>query len=411
MLSQETYTLEYCISTTQFLGDKELEDYVKQSLEKFLADIVFEIEIHGTNYLILRITSTAKVIDACHDKLRFERDWVFRIKDELGSFLRANAYPILEEIELCLRKFINQAMVEVLGFNWWNAFVPENIREKVKEVEKKAGEYQAKFHHPLEFTLFEDLIKIVTVDFQTWSDRRTITFSDLAELLSTCNSVEEIRTELENRRKVISFWGDVFSSYFDDKEAWTQLKKRIEGRVIPLRNKVMHHRVMREYELEQLKECRDEVNRVISLAKSELSDPEIKEALQNAKIVLEGLRFQIDPDIFKSLIPRMDWGIDPEVLKALQTPLINPDIFKVLIPKMDWGIDPEVLKALQRPLINPDIFKDLIPKINLRLDRSSTDESASSTTQEEIDSDKDESDVNGDDSQDNNNENGDSNKD
>jgi hypothetical protein len=440
MLSQETYTLEYCISTTQFPGGKELEDYVKQSLEKFLADIAFEIEIHETNYLILRVTSTAKVIDACHDKLKFEREWVFRIKDELGSFLRANAYPILAEIELCLRNFINQAMVEVLGFNWWNSFVPDSIREKVKEVEKKAGEYQLKFHHPIEYTLFEDLIKIVTADFQTWPDGHTITFSDLAELLSTSNSVEEIRAELENRRKVISLWDNVFSSYFDDKEAWAQLKKRIEGQVIPLRNKVMHHRVMREYELEQLKECRDEVNRVISLAKTELPDTELKEALQNAKIVLEGLRFQIDPDIFKGLTPKIDFGIDPEVLKALQRPLINPDIFKGLIPKIDFGIDPEVLKALQRPLINPeifkgltpkidfgidpevlkalqrplinpDIFKGLIPKMDLRLDKSSTEETVSSTTQEEIDSGKDESDVNGDDSQDSNKENGEGNKD
>ena len=180
-------------------------------------------------------------IDNCHEKLDFERDWAFISKDELGNFLRESAYPILSDIETTLRNFINIAMIEVCGFDWWNSFIPENIRSKVFEVENKAGKPSVKHHHSIEFTFFEDLIKIVTAEFQTWPDSRVITVFDIVELYSKANSLEDVRKELENRRKIVSIWDNVFSNYFDDKESWIQLKKRIEKNVISTRNKVMHH--------------------------------------------------------------------------------------------------------------------------------------------------------------------------
>jgi hypothetical protein len=409
MTDNKTYTLEYWIESTQF-SKEELENHVTRALDKFLGDIDFEIKDHKDNYLILRIDSTENYIDACHDKLEFEREWAFRAKDELGDLLRSNTFPVLAEIELCLRNFINQAMIDVLGFDWWNSFISENIREKVREIETRTGKHQVKLHHPIELTFFEDLIKIVTAKFQSWPDGRVITASDLSELLAACHSIEDIQREIDNRRKVVSFWDDVFSNYFDDKEAWTELKKNIEKQVIPIRNKVMHHRLMRRYELQQLEERRDEVNQVISLAKTELSETESSKALQNIKIALDSLRPQIDPEILKSLQkplidpelfkkPLIDPQIfesirksfiGPEIIKSLQRPLIDPKLLEILQKPL---IDPEILKALQKPLIDPEIFKSLIPRIDLGLYSNLTDVSDSSTSQEEIDNiDKDETD-------------------
>jgi hypothetical protein len=299
MSNDKTFILEYWIESTQF-SKEELERHIEQVLDKFLKDIDFEIEDGKDNYLILRIDSTEEKIDACHDKLEFEREWAFRAKDELGDLLRSNAFPILAEIELRLRNFINQAMFDVIGFDWWNSFFYQTIRNRVEDIEKKAGKYQVKSHHQIQFAFFEDLIKIVTARFQTWPDERAITASDLSELLAVCNSVEDIQNEIEKRRKIISFWDDVFSNYFDDKEAWAELKKNIEEQVIPIRNKVMHHRLIRRHELRELKKHSDEVNRVIDLAKTELSDEELKEVQQNSRLIIEGLTATLD-SAFKAL--------------------------------------------------------------------------------------------------------------
>lgn len=93
----------------------------------------------------------------------------------------------------------------------------------------------------------------------------------------------------------MSFWDDVFSNYFDDKNTWTQIRNKIEDSVIPIRNKVMHHRLMREHELRKLKEIRREIIDVIGSAKTQLSNYELKETSINAVTIFE--RIQIStPD-------------------------------------------------------------------------------------------------------------------
>lgn len=333
MTEEKTYSLEYLIDSKQF-SNEELKEYVKTSLSKFLTSIDFEIEEHEVGCLILRITSTAKFVDACHDKLDFERTWAFRVNDELGDELRSSAYPILAKIELLLRTFINQAMVEVKGFDWWNSLVPENVRKKTEDVEKRAGAHQVKFHHPIEFTLFEDLIKFVTFQFQEWSDERPITASDLTELLSECNSIEEVQQKINERRKSISIWDDIFSNYFDDKETWSNAKERLETAIIPIRNKVMHHRLMRKFELEKLEDFNEEITQIIDQAKPTLSDVEIDEASQNIGL------------IFESLASTMN----QEALNIIQQSLINSSLFE----EFNRGY-----------FISPDIFSELIPKIDM----------------------------------------------
>lgn len=198
MSNDKIYILEYLIALTQFSEENKLKDYVEQKLEKLEPKPEVTVEAKGTNYLILRIASTEKNIDACHDKLEFDGEWAIRVKDELGDLLRANAYPILAEIELSLRNFINQKMVDVHGFKWWDFFAPENIHNKVEKIELKSVNHQVKSHHPIEFTFFENLIKIVDHEFQDWPDGRAITTSELSELLTACNSIEDIQKKLDN---------------------------------------------------------------------------------------------------------------------------------------------------------------------------------------------------------------------
>ena len=374
MSSSETYVLEYWIDLNCFSRD-QLENHVKESLDKFLEEINLEIK-ENDKYLILCITSTDKFIDSCHDKLDFDREWFFRAKDELGELLRARAYPILAEIELWLRSFIKRAMINVIGFDWWNSFISENIRERVRDIETRAGKYQVKFHHPIEFTFFEDLIVIVTAKFQAWSSDQTITVSDLCELLSTCDSVEKIQKEIESRRKVVSFWDDVFSDYFDDKKSWSQLKKDIEKTIIPIRNKVMHHRLIRNYELQQLEEFRDELRRVLGLARNTLSDAELEEVKSSVKVITDKLRPQFDPEFLKRAIQ----PIDPEIFKKAMQP-IDPEIFK----KAMQPIDPEIFKKAMQP-IDPEIFKRAIQPIDPEILKKLMPEIEISTSQEKLDS-------------------------
>lgn len=318
MTSKKQYALEYWIDLNQF-SKEQLTREIEIKLDKFIQEVTFKIQ-EEERYLILCITSNKRVIDSCHDKLNFDRNWSFRAKDELGNSLRAEAYPILAEIELNLREFINQALMNSLGFDWWNSFISEKIRQRVDDIEIKAGKAQAKHHHPIEFTFFEDLISIVTTKFQLWSPDQAVTANDFYELLSTCKSIEEIQKEVENRRKVVSFWEDIFSNYFDEKDSWIKIQGSIDKLVIPLRNKVMHHRLVRIHELESLKAFRSELRQVLDLAKTTLSDEEIKEIQESTKIITDKLKIRFNPAFLQ---------FSPEVIKAIKTlPTFDPELLK-----------------------------------------------------------------------------------
>ena len=293
MNNNKKYLLEYWISSDQF-PKENLDINVRESLSKILPDIKLEI-CEKDKYLVLKITSTANNIDSCHDKLDFDRDWSFITKDELGDSLREQAYPLLADVEVKLRTFINKSMVEVLGFGWWNR-IPEKFRKKVENIELKSNKDKTKKQHPIEFTFFEDLIEIVTAKVQTWSNEQFITVDDFCNLLLTSTSLEEIQQEVRRRTTTVSLWDDVFLNYFDDKDTWINLKKSIE-KSISIRNKVMHHRLLRLHEITTLGQCQDEVDRVLKLAKSELSDIEIEDVKPPLKVITDQFSHQIYSDL------------------------------------------------------------------------------------------------------------------
>ncbi len=352
MSSTERYTLEYWIDSSKN-SKEQLESHVKRSLSRYLGDINLEVQ-EKDKYLILHIVSTEKIIDSCHDKLDFDRESSFRAKDELGDSLRSQAYPILAEIELSLRRFIQQAMINVLGFNWWNSFISENIQGKVKTIEAKAGKNQVKSHHPIEFTFFEDLLVIVTTKFQAWSSNHTVTVGDIYELLTVCDSVDKIQQEIDNRTKIVSFWDDVFSDYFDDKRDWIQLKEDIEELGISLRNKVMHHRLIRCHELQKLKCLRDKVKQVISLSKTTLSEEEIEKIKPSVKIITDKVRPQFDAELIEK--SRSILNIDPAQVARVIKSTFDPN------GELIFNLDPaQVARAIKstfdpngEPIFNVD---------------------------------------------------------
>src|SRR5690554_1446557 len=255
MTNGKNYVLEYWIDATAYSKD-EIEEIISLNLDGLEVKSTLKIK---KDYFLLSLTANAKNIDACYEKLEFKREDIFRARDELGDELRERAFIILSDIETELRKFISMAMIEVAGFDWWNKLIPDKIRDKTKAIENNTGKKQAHFHHPIEFTMFDSLISIITTKHTEWPKDKSISVSDLDELFEKINSLDELKAKLKRKRKTFSLWEDVFSNYFEKQDAWSIMKSKIGTQVIPIRNKVMHHRFLRLYELRLVKECKDEL--------------------------------------------------------------------------------------------------------------------------------------------------------
>jgi len=206
-------------------------------------------------------------------------------------------------------------------------------------IENQSGYNQEEDHHQIEFTMFDDLIELVTGKYQKWSDARNLTPADLADLLDDCENIEELKQKLSQNREQTSLWEDVFSSYFDDPKGWKELEGNIEDTVIPIRNRVMHHRRIRIHHLRQLKESRDELNQIIGTAKPKLPQPDLNEAFKSLRTIVENAssQFALDPEIIERL--EKSARIDPEIIKALsRPPLIDPEIMRRITSGINFRI-------------------------------------------------------------------------
>jgi len=272
MSTDVTYSLIF-LADCQTINKDNLESKVKSILIKHLLQVQLVISERDSNSIELSIKGSLENVNACHIKLNkskeLDNNILIRWEDDAGKEIRKEAYPILANIELKLRKFINCAMIEVIGFNWWNSMVPMRIQERANKV---AG--NSEVHNKIEFTQFDDLVYIVTHSFQEWPEDRLLSTEDLKDIISDVNSFSELSNEIAKKLSKISLWDDVFSKYFDDIEEWKELERSLLKDGLPLRNKVMHHRPMYLYELDKLKELEHKFETVLASAKEKLGDEE-----------------------------------------------------------------------------------------------------------------------------------------
>jgi len=270
-----SYSLEFLIDETQVNSD-DLKKTVASVLSKHVLSVDWQVIQTPSQHFKLSIKGSLKDVDTCHDRINkkfVNRYSCIRLRDEAGNEIRHQAYPILAHIEQQLRTFINRAMIEVNGFDWWNsmtAFLTDRgIRDKV---EKRMGKPSSGLHHPLELTLFEELIRIVTGSIQYWSTGKPLSAGDLLEILSDCSSLEDVQKKLAEKTRKVSLWDEVFARYFDDVDKWKALTKIFTDFVIDVRNRVMHHRPMHLWELRKLQKTKQSIDTLLASAVGELSE-------------------------------------------------------------------------------------------------------------------------------------------
>jgi len=303
-----SYSLEFLIDETQVNSD-DLKKSVARVLGRHRLSVDWKLAEMTFQHLKLSIRGSLEDVDACHKRLnqKFVNHYsCIRLRDEAGNEIRHQAYPILAHIEQQLRAFINRAMIEVNGFDWWNSMTPfltdQGIRDGVQKVEKRMGKASSALHHPLELTLFEDLIRIVTGSIQYWSTGKPLSAGDLLEILSDCSSLEDLQKKLAEKTRKVSLWDEVFARYFDDVDKWKELTKTFTNFVIDVRNKVMHHRPMHLWELRKLQETKQSIDTLLASAVAELSEQGRAEARKVSEEWSRALAHTLD-ELIRSTFP------------------------------------------------------------------------------------------------------------
>ena len=165
MTTPRTYKLEIHIDSQQ-ITKESLEEKANHVLQKYLEENSISLEINTLHdfYYQLVVNGDLQSVDACHHKIdediiKKEDLKFYRCTDEAGDEIRYLVYPILADIEQRFRAFINKALAEILGFDWWVNSVPEKINKVTNDRYSNSRKDQIAPHY-LECTLFDDLIKL-----------------------------------------------------------------------------------------------------------------------------------------------------------------------------------------------------------------------------------------------------------
>jgi len=274
----EKFQLTFLFDQKQ-ISKETLLDFITKTLDN---DVTCQIGFSETNDLLFTLEGSLGAIDNSHveiTKYLFERKQItfFRLKDTAGDEIRERAYPIMSAIEQELRSFINKCLIDVFGLDWWTSFGDVDI----------PGSKQAYYNnetHPLERMTFDELINFITYEKAAWEEESPISVKDFAILVNNSDSFNKFQSNFEQKTRKISLWHNVFSKYLNiNQEDWFQLKKRDLRFVIDVRNKVMHHRPLHLSELNTLEEKRKNINKIITSAKSYLTDKEKEEITKLSK--------------------------------------------------------------------------------------------------------------------------------
>jgi hypothetical protein len=171
-----------------------------------------------------------------------------------------------------------------------------------------------------------------------------------------------LKKEIARRIEKKSFWDTVFSQFFENKEQWQEAEQKLTKIIIPLRHRVMHHRLLRLYEFTQLQEASTLVLKSLEAKRRKLKGQEKTELQNKAEALSESLRqnFQGYEQLsqrleevlrparqFQEIIQRQQEGQKRLIEEALEpTRRTQEEIRKILQPFED---SQRLLEELLRP--------------------------------------------------------------
>lgn len=264
-----------------FPSDRITEEQLSARLERFgsfgSTEIDWKVSSGAGKNPILDAKGTKDALAVCHEDLiryviKQEDLPCFRMVDDIAREARHEGYQIVGRIELRLREFINNALVDVFGFNWYDQWHFAHFQDRATD---DHGTDTGPTHF-LDRISFSDLIKLIEWKDSQEDAEAPLTIEGLIELLSECESLKQLREKLLNQTTPTSMWDEVFSHYFGNDEDWQSAKEIIEF-LVKQRNLIMHHRPVRPGLLNALREREKQLAGILGRAKTTIPNEDKRE--------------------------------------------------------------------------------------------------------------------------------------
>ena len=221
-------------------------------------------------------------------------DYTYVLRDDISKEIARQLYPLINEVETTLRKYLIQFFVLKIGPDWWDMTADSEMKKKTNSGRKNNEDFFSKtFDNKIYLIDFGDLGKMVYLQTSSSINKDNI-IDQVATMQETPEAVIELKALLKSN------YNKFFKTSFKDKlfqKKWEDLEK--------IRHKVAHNNLFAFEDLKIGKSLCSELIDIInsandSIATVDLSTSEVAAIQEN--IVSESNLKSLSPELFKEYI-------------------------------------------------------------------------------------------------------------
>lgn len=203
-----------------------------------------------------------------HLRKRLAFEHIRILTDDISTEISNKAYPLINELENLLRRYIAKFFTQKIGLDWWSKAVPDRVIDKTKLRTDNETVFSSIVQTDLTLIDFDDLGEIIYKHKLGFN--RPDNLADNLFKVKTIEELEKLKADLDSNYN--RFFKQNFKDLDFDKK-WRQLFK--------IRNKVAHNNLFVQEDL----------------ALTETLHKELKEIILNAEDKIDDFKFSLEEQV------------------------------------------------------------------------------------------------------------------
>jgi len=248
-----------------------------------------------------------------HLRKRLAFEHIRILTDDVSTELSNKIYPLINELENLLRRYIAKFFTQKIGTDWWSKSVPDKVINKTKMRKENETVFSSIVESDLTLIDFDDLGEIIYKHKLGFNKPENLSEKLLS--IDSLDGLEKLKSELDSNYN--RFFKQHFKDYSFDKK-WKILFK--------IRNKVAHNNLFVKNDLDEATNLYNEIKEIINKAESKID--EFKFSIEEQEAIRNAVTTNLDATINSLEQPKVIGKIDlPEDEEYSQFDIIDEKTF------------------------------------------------------------------------------------
>jgi hypothetical protein len=266
-----------------------------------------------------------------HLKGRLRFDHIRILTDDISTEISNRIYPLINELENTLRRYIAKFFTQKVGLDWWQQAVPDKVIEKTKMRQDNESVFSKIVETDMTLIDFNDLGEIIYKHKLGFNKPENLLDKILS--INTEDELAKLKTDLDSNYN--RFFKQHFQGFGFDKK-WKQL--------FNIRNKVAHNNLFIKPDLDNAEILYSELKDIILKAESNIDDFKFSLEEQEAMIRATSQHINEEKEIDST---NQEYHKGVKVLGKIDLPEILNNSFEIITEE-------ELLAELKRAQSNVD---------------------------------------------------------